>query len=316
MTLLLALSTLWGFPTEMKMTTTTASLLALGLRLLEAFTVALTVITTQASETTDEKHFFWAPGQAPNPSSVSNDLIYHGGNAGPGAIGVETTPGIYLIFWGPDWANGFTTTDVSGKQYTSQQLQSYVTSFLRNLGGTSWAAIQTEYCNNVPAGTTSCASVGGGGYVTNPRKQLKGVWTDTTPVPSDIVALGLAENLADDPLAVEAMRASAHFNYDPLATYIILTPPTAIATGQPVYCGYHTQTTSVDGLGNPYRLQYAFIPFLNMNWPVLGASGCGMNSVNVVSDSFGHGVFDGYSIVVGHEYAEAITDPDNFATDQ
>jgi len=28
------------------------------------------------------KAFFWAPGQAPNPSSVSNDLIYHGGNAG------------------------------------------------------------------------------------------------------------------------------------------------------------------------------------------------------------------------------------------
>jgi serine protease len=41
-----------------------------------------------------------------------------------------------------------------------------------------------------------------------------------------------------------------------------------------------------------------------------------MNSVNVVSDSFGHGVFDGYSIVVGHEYAEAVTDPDNFATVQ
>jgi hypothetical protein len=41
-----------------------------------------------------------------------------------------------------------------------------------------------------------------------------------------------------------------------------------------------------------------------------------MNSVNVVSDSFGHGVFDGYSIVVGHEYAEAITDPDNFASVQ
>ena len=41
-----------------------------------------------------------------------------------------------------------------------------------------------------------------------------------------------------------------------------------------------------------------------------------MNSVNVVSDSFGHGVFDGYSIVTGHEYAEAITDPDNFASVQ
>jgi len=79
-------------------------------------------------------------------------LIYHGGNAGSGAIGVETAPAIYLIFWGPDWANGFTTTDANGGAYTSQLLQSYVTSFLSNLGGTSWAAIQNEYCNNVPVG--------------------------------------------------------------------------------------------------------------------------------------------------------------------
>src|SRR5207248_5279529 len=68
-----------------------------------------------------------------------------------------------------------------------------------------------------------------------------------------------------------------------------------------------------DGLGNPYRLQYAFIPFLNSD---LYGNGCGMNAVNVVSDSFGHGVFDGYSIVVGHEYAEAVTDPDNFTSVQ
>src|SRR5713101_4773453 len=271
-----------------------------------------------AQAQTNPKHFFWAPGQpqTPNPSSLANDLIYHGGNAGQGAIGVENKPATYLIFWGPDWANGFTTTDVNGQVFTSQQLQNYVTSFLTNLGGTSWAAIQTEYCNNVSAGTTSCASVASANYITNPRKQLKGVWTDSTAVPSDIVASGLAQNLADDPIAQEAIRASAHFNYDPQATYIVLTPPTTIATGQPVYCGYHTQTTSVSGLGNPYRLQYAFIPFLNANWPGLGTGGCGMNSVNVVSDSFGHGVFDGYSIVTGHEYAEAVTDPDNFATVQ
>jgi len=289
----------------------------LGLQVFVAlFVFAFAALSAQAGGTTNPKHFFWAPGQAPNANSVSNDLIYHGGDAGPGAIGVEKTPAIYLIFWGPDWANGFTTTDAKGVQYTSQQLQAYVTSFLSNLGGTPWAAIQKEYCRNVPAGTTSCVGIPGADYITDPQKQLKGVWTDTTPVPSTIVALGLAENLADDPLANEALRASAHFNYDPLATYIILTPPTTIATGQPVYCGYHTQTDSVDGLGNPYRLQYAFIPFLNMNWPGLGTSGCGMNSVNVISDSFGHGVFDGYSIVVGHEYAEAVTDPDNFATVQ
>ena len=267
---------------------------------------------------TNAKHFFWAPGQpnTPNPSSLASDLIYHGGNAGPGAIGVENRPATYLIFWGPDWANGFATADAKGQVFSSQQLQAYVTSFLTNLGGTSWDAIPTEYCNNIAAGNTSCANITGANYVTDPRTQLKGVWTDPTPVPSDIVALGLAENLADDPIAQEAVRASAHFSYDPQATYIILTPPTTIASGQPVYCGYHTQTSSVDGVGNPYRLQYAFIPFLNASWPVLGAGGCGMNSVNLASDSFGHGVFDGYSIVVGHEYAEAITDPDNFSSVQ
>jgi hypothetical protein len=288
------------------------------LTLLALLAIAYTLATATATAQSNPKHFFWAPNQpsTPNPSSLTNDLIYHGGNAGQGAIGVENKPATYLIFWGPDWINRFTTTDANGQVFTGQQLQNYVISFLTNLGGTSWAAIPTEYCDDIPAGDTSCVNVAGARYVTDPRKQLKGIWADGTPVPSNIIALGLAENLQDDPIAQEAIRAAAHFSYDSQATYIILTPPSTIATGQPVYCGYHTQTSSVDGLGNPYRLQYAFIPFLNLSWPGLGAKGCGMNSVNVVSDSFGHGVFDGYSIVVGHEYAEAITDPDNFASIQ
>ena len=39
-----------------------------------------------------------------------------------------------------------------------------------------------------------------------------------------------------------------------------------------------------------------------------------MHSVNAKSDAFGHGIFDGWSIVTGHEYAEAVTDPDNIAS--
>jgi hypothetical protein len=284
-------------------------------RLMLVFAVCVLFVAGATAQVTNPKHFFWAPGQpnTPTPDSAANDLIYHGGNAGTGAIGVEVVPAVYLIFWGPQWATGFTTTDANGRTFTSATLQRYVQSFLNNMGGTSWAGIQTEYCRNVAAGTTSCAGMAGAQFITNPTKQLKGVWTDTTPVPDDIIALGLQENLVDDPIAMEAMRASAHFNYDPSATYIVLTPPTTIATGQPVYCGYHTQTTTVDGLGNPYRMQYAFIPFLNLSWPVIGAGGCGMNYVNATSDGFGHGVFDGYSTVVGHEYAEAVTDPDNFA---
>ncbi|HEY8029184.1 MAG TPA: hypothetical protein VIE38_06705, partial [Gaiellaceae bacterium] len=239
-----------------------------------AAVAALLGASTASSGTkdlTNPKHFFWAPGQAPSGTvadSTSNDLIYHGGNAGSGAIGVETKPAVYLVYWGPEWASGFSTADTDGKLFSSKTLQTYVNSFFGNVGGSPWAVVQTQYCNGVLPGSTSC--VGGTGFVTNPRRQLKGVWTDPTPVPSDIVALGLAENLVDDPIAMEAQRAAAHFNYDPQATYIILTPPGTIGTGEPVYCGYHTQTTSIDGLGNPYRLQYAFIPWLNENWPGVG----------------------------------------------
>jgi hypothetical protein len=274
--------------------------------------VAASPATSDTSTVTNPKHFFWAGTTPPSPDSLSNDIIYHGGGAGSGAIGVETTPAVYLIYWGTEWANGFTTPDSDGTLYSSKTLQNYLNSFFANVGGSAWAGVQTQYCRNVPAGTTSCAGISGAQYITNPKHQLRGVWTDPTPVPSDIVTLGLSENLVDDPIAIEAMRASAHFNYDPNATYIVLTPPRTIATGEPVYCGYHTQTTSIDGLGNPYRLQYAFIPFLNMDWPGFGTTGCGMHNVNATSDSFGNGIFDGYSIVTGHEYSEAATDPDNF----
>ena len=37
-----------------------------------------------------------------------------------------------------------------------------------------------------------------------------------------------------------------------------------------------------------------------------------MHIVNATSNSFGNGIFDGWSIVIGHEYSEAVTDPDNF----
>jgi serine protease len=274
--------------------------------------------TSDVAPLTNPKHFFWAQGQAPAASStqdvLTNDLIYHGGNAGPGAIGVEQKPAVYLIWWGPEWANGFTTEDTTGALYSSKTLQNYLKAFFQNVGGSGWANIQTQYCAYALVGSTNC--VGGAGFVTNPKQQLKGVWTDSSAVPSDIVTLGLAENLVDDPLASEAVRAVQHFGYNPDATYIILTPPSTIATGQPVYCGYHSQTTSIDGLGNPERIQYAFIPWLNENWPGVGTTGCGMHNVNATSDAFGNGIFDGWSIVTGHEYSEAVTDPDNFASVQ
>jgi hypothetical protein len=274
--------------------------------------------TSDVSSLTNPKTFFWAQGSTQAASTqdvLTNDLIYHGGNAGPGAIGVEQKPAVYLVWWGPEWAQGFTTEDTNGAMYSSKTLQTYLQSFFQNVGGSPWAGIQTQYCANVLPGATNC--VGGAGFVTNPKGQLKGVWTDPSPVPDDIVTLGLAQNLVDDPIASEAVKAVQHFGWNRDATYIILTPPTHIGTGEDAaYCAYHTQTTSVDGLGNPERIQYAFIPWLNENFPGSGPTGCGMHNVNATSDAFGNGIFDGWSIAVGHEYAEAVTDPDNFSSVQ
>ena len=47
-----------------------------------------------------------------------------------------------------------------------------------------------------------------------------------------------------------------------------------------------------------------------MDWPGYGQA-CGLHNVNAKSNAFGNGIFDSWSIVVGHEYAEAVTDPDN-----
>jgi hypothetical protein len=275
-----------------------------------AFVGAAQAPASSSDALTNPKHFFWGTNAStPDPNALQNDLIYHGGNAGPGAIGVIQKPHAYLIYWGTQWKQGFQIADTDGKLFSSKTLQNYVNAFAKGLGGSPYANIQTQYCSGVLAGATNCD--GASGFVTNPKKQLRGVWTDPTPVPSDIVTLGLAENLVDDPLAAEAQRAAAHFGYDPNGVYIIMTPPEPIGTGQPVYCGYHTQTTSIDGLGNPDRIQYSFIPWQNTSWPGLG-QGCGMHNVNQTSNSFGNGIFDSWSIVIGHEFEEAVTDPDNF----
>ena len=177
----------------------TLARIALTAALVAGVIAAVGASPAASSADTNPKHFFWAPGQSPTGTvnSVANDIIYHGGNLGGGAIGVETKPAVYLVYWGTEWANGFTTPDDNGTLYSSKTLQNYVNSFMANVGGRPWAAVQTQYCSNVPAGTTSCAGIPGANYVTNPKKQLKGVWTDPTPVPDDIVTLGLAQNLVD-----------------------------------------------------------------------------------------------------------------------
>src|SRR5258708_38095683 len=206
-------------------------------------------------------------------------LSSHGG-------AIETTPVVFITYWGASWSTGFSTGG-----YTSAQARNYVQSFFTNVGGSSWANSTTQYCQNVASGTTNCASVSGAVNVTNPRGQLAGTWNDTSPVPS---------RLGTSSIAGEALRAVAHFGYNANADYMVFTP-----TGQSTsafgtqFCSWHSSTSSSSGP----------VPVSNMPYrPEAGAS-CGMNFVKTANNSFGNGYFDGFSIVGGHEYAETVTDP-------
>ena len=204
-------------------------------------------------------------------------LFSHGGN-------VETTPKVFIVYWGPQWAGGFSTGG-----YTSAQAQSYVEGFFGGVGGSGWSNSTTQYCQGVPSGTTVCPA--GSAFVTNPSGQLGGTWNDTSAVPS---------TPTQSQIAAEAVAAAAHFGYNSSANYMVFTPTGNSSSGFGTrWCAYHSSTSSSSG-----KVAYSYIPYM----PDAGGS-CGMNFVNGSNDTFGHGYFDGYSIVAGHEYAEAATDP-------
>ena len=227
----------------------------------------------------------------------SNNLIYHGG-------AVMHRPHVYLVFWGTQWKKGFKTGP--GNRYTSTTVTRYNQSFYNAVGGSAWHGVQTQYCDGIQIGSVSCDSGQKPAYVQNHKYLLSGTWVDGSAAPSVIANTGLADNLVNDPLATEAVAASAHFHTtDPDALFMIFTPPgtQALAYGT-VFCAYHSQVAQP---GTP-PVRYAFMPFT----PEQGA-GCGGNSVNTKDDAFGHGYLDSYTLAGGHEFEEAVTDPDNEA---
>lgn len=85
--------------------------------------------------------------------------------------------------------------------------------FVRQIGGTDWAGVQTQYYQTNPAGTNRS--------ITNPANQLAGIWVDDTNNAS-----GLANTSSSNPpgagntytdRAREAARAVAHFKITDLA---------------------------------------------------------------------------------------------------
>lgn len=216
----------------------------------------------------------------------STNLIYKGGQ-------VETSPAVYLDFWG-SWWNTSTTTGTDGSySYTNAEAMQYVEDFFNNVGGSSWDGITAQYCQGVAKGTVNCGNAGT--HIQNLVSQLKGTMVDSTnSVPSSPTQSQIASEAA---YAAGSLGLTA--NPQAAYTVFVLTPSGHSERGFATsWCAWHGVTTFNGG-----NLPYAYLPYQ----PDAGAN-CGVNFINA-ADAYGNGEFDGFSVVGGHEYAEAATDP-------
>jgi hypothetical protein len=233
---------------------------------------------------------------------------------------VQTSPKVYLVYWGwgesgalPAGTNCAPQTVTEGS--TSATLAcdpdgagKRMADFVYQLGGTDWAGVQTQYYQADSAGNKQS--------ITNPQNQLGGIWVDDA---NDIS--GLPKTSAGNPggptntytdLAQEAARAISHFGITDLTNANIAiakspnySDPNALSTG---YCAFHdyTQPNIENGIYNGVQ---SGIAYTNMPYALAINSGsanvCGENAVNPGAA----GKLDGYSIVLGHEIEETVTDP-------
>ena len=224
----------------------------------------------------------------PRTANVNDLLAYNGGR-------VLNVPQVYLSFWGPQWSSA-----------TYQPARDYVTSFFGAVGGSDWAASMTQYCSGgLDAPRTSCA--GRNLHpITNPTSQLQGTWIDETPVSYGTAAASCGlpgqTDQGDCDVILAAQRAAQHFGSLPEGAVVMVLSPSGFS--QPGFasggwCAYHWAIPSGGSLAAA-GVPFSYLPFM----PDAGAS-CGANSVN----GGAQGLFDGFSIIGGHEYAESITDP-------
>jgi serine protease len=241
------------------------------------------------------------------------NMAYYGGH-------VQTSPKVYLVYWGWGEKGAFPSSQTCSSETITEGATTatlacdpdgagkYMADWVYQLGGTPWAGVQTQYYQTDSSGNKT--------FITNPTDQLGGIWVDDA---NDIT--GLPKTSSSNPpgagntytdLAQEAARAVSHFGITDLnnADIVIAQPPTysdpnALSAG---YCAFHDYTPPNLESGIYNGIQPG-ISYTNMPYALAVNSGgvnvCGENAVN----SGNAGKLDGFSIVLGHEIEETVTDP-------
>jgi serine protease len=209
-------------------------------------------------------HYMATVQIAKQQSRVKNDILLYYSN-GP----VLVNPKMYIVTW------GYKTYGDANK------VKKLLKSYGNHIGGSGYNNIYTQYYMKSGGSTI---------YITNPAKQLGGIWEDdTNPVPS---------HPSDAQVAAEALKAVAHFGYDANGSYVVATPHGHSSNGFGTsYCAYHSATSY-----NGNIVAYTNLPYM----PDAGGN-CGAGFISPPSDETS--ADEGVTIVEGHEYGESVTDP-------
>ncbi len=240
------------------------------------------------------------------------NMAYWGGH-------VQTAPKVYIVYWGWGDAGAFPGASCSPEAITEGSISAtlqcdpdgagkYMADFVSQMGGTHWAGVQTQYYQTDSSGNKQ--------FIANPANQLGGIWVDDNDGASALQNTSSSNppgptNTYTD-LAAEAAKAVQHFGITDLANanIVIAQPPkfsdpNALSSG---YCAFHDYTEP--GFeGGIYNGIQTGISYTNMPYALAinsgGSNVCGENAVNTGAA----GKVDGFSIVLGHEIEETVTDP-------
>jgi Ricin-type beta-trefoil lectin domain/Putative Ig domain len=191
-------------------------------------------------------------------------------NNGP----VQLTPHVYLLLWGPNWAD-------SNQKASAQYLENFYAGLgVRQSGGPKddWSTILSQY------GDSS-------GNPIFSQSVYEGAFHDNSPPPANADQAAIAaeadtfasdqdiSDLADAQIVVATQSGTCPAGFDDSS-----------CTDAGTNCGWHS---------------YSNEPYINLPYLPDAGAACGQNVVNTGTA----GTNDGFSLVGGAEYADTITDP-------
>jgi serine protease len=242
----------------------------------------------------------------PNAATGPQTLSYGGAIDNIGVMSGSKSK-VYLVFYGTQWGSSSTdgngnmafSGDSAGAAGVAQQM-------FKGIGTNNelWSAELTQWCDGagVATGAVACPSgLAASQYI--PYQSggvLAGVWYDN--------AGAEPQTASGNQLGTEALAAAHHFGNTNAAAnrdayYVILSGPgTNPDSYQGAYCAWHDYNGDSTLTGGAVASDVGDFPFSNQPYNIDSGAGCGVGFVN------SPGTTDGFSMTLGHEWHETLSD--------